>query len=211
MKAVELNPDRFNFPSIKSAMQELQEKPRIVFVTELSRIEYFYKQNYNFPGFKVIKEKKIQNVGFIFPKYSPLKPLFFQYGLQLLNSRAYDKLAIHWIGHGIPSSEESFPVISLVHTLVCFIFLVSFMALCIIVLGAECIINKFHMEKIYPQKNLSRQMKDIIKENGNLDQNNKCRNEELRRKLLEMSVQNAVLQHNIQTLKSELEQYKSNM
>ena len=51
---------------------------------------------------------------------------------------------------------------------------------------------------------------DIIKENGNLDQNDKCRNDELRRKLLEMSVQNAVLQHNIQTLKSELEQHKSN-
>ena len=53
-------------------------------------------------------------------------------------------------------------------------------------------------------------MKDIIKENGNLDQNDKCRNDELRRKLLEMSVQNAVLQHNIQTLKRKLEQHKSN-
>ena len=68
MKAVELNPDRFNFPSIKSAMQELQEKPRIVFVTELSRIEYFYKQNYNFPGFKVIKGKKNSKYGIYFSK-----------------------------------------------------------------------------------------------------------------------------------------------
>ena len=147
MNSVELNPDKFEFPSIKSAMQELHEKTRTVFVSDLSRIEYFYKHNYNVPGFKIIKDKTIRNLGFIFPKYSPLTPLFFQYGLYSFGSGAYDKSAFHWIGHGIPASNEIFPVISLVHTLVCFKFLIAIMVLCVMVMGGECIINKFHKRK----------------------------------------------------------------
>ena len=213
MKAVELNPEKFKFPTINSAMEELQQKPRTVFVTELSRIEYFYKKNYNVPGFKVIKEKKIENVGFIFPKYSPLKPLFFQYGLNFFDSGAYDKLSFQWIGVGIPSSIESHPVISLAHTLACFIFLVSIMVLCIMVLGAECMVNKFHKKKQFsPKLCMSRQMKENIKENINLNQIEDYGNDELRTKLQEMTFQNTVLQQNIQILKSALlKQNKSNI
>ena len=147
MNSVELNPNKFEFPTIKSAMQELHEKTRTVFVSDLSRIEYFYKLNYNVPGFKIIKEKTIRNLGFIFPKYSPLTPFFFQYGLYSFDSGVYDKIAFQWIGHGIPTSNEILPVISLVHTLVCFKFLIAIMVFCVTVLVSECIFNKVYKRK----------------------------------------------------------------
>ena len=213
MKALELNPERFKFPTINSALKELQQKPKTVFVSELSRIEYFYKKNYNVPGFKVIKEKKIENVGFIFPKYSPLKPLFFQNGLNFFDSGAYDKLAFRWIGIGIPSSNESHPVISLVHTLACFVFLVIIMVLCVMVLGAECMVNKFYKKKQFSQKFCTlRQMKENIKENSNLNQIENYSYDELKRKLQDMTDKNTDLQQNIQILKSGLlKQNKSNI
>ena len=110
---VKSNPDNFRYQTLTSALEILQEKPRTVLFSRLNRMEYFYKENRNVPGFKVIKDNSIRSMGFIFTKYSPLTPLFLQYGLQNINSGVYDKIASSWLGNGIPPSIKTYPIISL--------------------------------------------------------------------------------------------------
>ena len=132
-------------------MDELQEKPGTILLANLNRIKYFYIENSNVPGFKVIADKGIVCDGFILPKYSPLRPILFQYFLHYVNTGLYDKLAIKWLGQDIPTHNEINPVISFHQTLTCFIFLISVMVLCIILVQVECIIRRF-----YKCKNVSK-------------------------------------------------------
>ena len=145
--AVKSNPDKFIFPSLKSAMYVLEEKPNTILFSYLNRMEHFYRdiQNANIPAYKVIKDRGDVNKGFIFSKYSPLKPLFFQFGLYCFDTGIYDKYKFEWIGNGIPPEIVNHPAISLDHTLACFIFLTCIMVLCTLMVLVEFTFSKFKM------------------------------------------------------------------
>ena len=58
--------------------------------------------NQNLPDIKEIKEPSILYWGILFPKYSPLAPIFSRFGAQSFENGLYDRLFAKWFGNGVP-------------------------------------------------------------------------------------------------------------
>ena len=140
---VEKNRKNYEVPNIEAGLKKILENPKTVYFTREIKISAYYKPKFgrrgkDLPQLKVIKENLQRDHGMIFPKHSPLAPLFFEYGLKIFDNGVYQKLVFKWFGDGIPEwHETSHTIVSLDQTLFSFSSLFFAMIFAILVLGIE--------------------------------------------------------------------------
>ena len=136
-KYVELNPEEYKLPNIESAIKELSKDSRTLYVSQLFQIYAFYKRRLDMPGLRVIKDSSTNSYNLIFPKFSPLTPLFRKFALVSLENELFAKLTHRWFGDGVPPPETARTVVSFSHVLPAFLIIGFIMTVSLGILAIE--------------------------------------------------------------------------
>ena len=141
---VEANKASYAFPTVTDALNELQNTPKTIYSTAEFRISAYYKNRKNLPNLKIIKSPELRYFGLIFPKNSPIAPIFKQFGAQIFENGFYHQQMKKVYGNGVPALNLQFKdVLTLGHVKLCFILFVSLIILTILLLGAEWIYKNY--------------------------------------------------------------------
>ena len=89
------------------------------------------------PGLKVIKDSSTNSYNLIFPKFSPLTPLFRKFALVSLENELFAKLTHRWFGNGVPAPETARTVVSFSQVLPAFLIIGFIMAISLGILAIE--------------------------------------------------------------------------
>ena len=97
----------------------------------------------------MIKSSELRYFGLIFPKNSPIAPIFKQFGARIFENGFYHQQMKKLYGNGVPALNLQFKdVLTLGHVKLCFFLFVSLIILTMFVFGAEWINKRFMLDEM---------------------------------------------------------------
>ena len=140
---VQLNPNKYIFPSIEDAINHLLLEQKVILYYDKQVVSSLFKNNHDgLPPLKIIQEPRDSFLGLLFPKNSPLSSSFKIFGAKALDNGLQSRISKKWFGDGIPQAKfEGGRSLSIGHFVLCFIFFLFLTVSSIILLCFEMLLN----------------------------------------------------------------------